>query len=410
MWDGIPLAGATCMGKRLAAVAASFLFAATVVACGDEPGPAPFGQGPNGGGGPGGRGSGEITIGPDGLPVGPDGKPIPPKLDGRYELSSEFDLTTAGLLPEVMNDTLKALSSFREKPSQTIVDLMDTANVPLVPTVLNAIPSAIRGFVLGYIDDHVFKALYEKVPVTQQLTGVLDDLASIVTKFELVTTLDLPQGDAVGDTSAHHTIAGVGYHWDQKRHVIAAPELVSDLVEQRVKANAVTLEKRSVELETGRLKLGDHTFSVPIGTFAVRAADELAKEKFGASNLRGAMGKVVNCEALADAVSKRCINPPGPGQICVGHKDDIAQICTTGLDLLVIAVQAAIRSLDIPVLNLESGFAQMWDAPAEGAPLDATIDRIDHGFWTAAITVKGDKPVVATFTGRRIGDTDFPSR
>ncbi len=397
------------MAKRLGAVAA-FVFAAAVVACGDESGPAPFEKGPNAGSANG-SGAGGVTIGPDGLPVGPDGKPLPPKLDGVYELSSELDLTTAGLLPEVMNDTLKALSSFREKPSQTIVDLMSAANVPLVSNILGVIPGPIRGFVLGYIDDHVFKALYDKVPVTQRITGILDDLASIVTKFEVVTTLDVPQGDEVGDMTAHHTIAGVGYHWDSKRHVIAAPELVSQLVDQRVKANAVALEKRSVELETGRLKLGDHTFSVPIGSFTVYAADELAKDKLGAASLRDAMGKVVDCEALADSVSKRCINPPGPGQVCVGHKSDIKQICTTGLDLLVISLQTAIRRLDMPVLNLKDGFAQMWDAPEEGAPLDATIDRIDHGFWTAAITVtKEDKPVVATFTGRRIGDTAVPSR
>jgi len=400
------------MAERLGAVAA-FVFAAAaaaVVACGADAGPAPFEQAKGEGANAPGAG-GAITIGPDGLPVGPDGKPVPPKLDGVYELSSELDLTTAGLLPDVMNDTLKALSSFREKPSQTIVDLMDAANVPLVSNVLNVIPGAIRGLVLGYIDDHVFKALYDKAPVTERLTGVLDDLASIVTRFELVTKLDLPQGDSVGDTSAHHTITGVGYHWDEKRHVITAPDLVSKLVEQRVKANAVTLEKRSVDLETGRLKLGDHTFSVPIGSFAVYAADELAKDKFGAATLRDAMGKVVDCEALADSVSKRCINPPGPGQVCVGHKEQIEQVCTTGLDLLVIALQTAIRKLDIPVLALKDGVAQMWDAPAEGAPLDATIDRIDHGFWTAAITVTNeDKPVVATFTGRRIGETAVPSR
>jgi len=395
------------MGKRFAAIAA-LTFAATVVACGDEAGPAPF-EKDYGGNTSGGNGG--VTIGPDGLPVGPDGKPLAPKLDGRYELSSTFDLTTAGLLPEVMNDTLSALSNFREKPSQTIVDLMDTANVPVVPNVLNAIPSAIRGFVLGYIDDHVFKALYGKVPVIKQVTGILDDLASIVTRFELVTALDVPQGDSIGDVDAKHTISGVAYSWDQKRHVINAPELLASLVEQRVQGNAVTLEKRSVALESGRLKLGDHTFSIPIGSFAVHAADELAKEKFGASSLRDAVGKVVSCEKLADEVSKRCINPPGPGQVCVGHKTELKQLCTTGLDLLVATIRAQIKQLDIPVLNLQDGTAQMWDAPAEGAPLDATIDRLDKGFWTAVVSLsKEDRPFVATFTGRRVGDTDFPSR
>ena len=394
------------MTKRIGAVAA-FALALGVVACGDEGGPEPFG----------GAGSGDgtvnengVRIGPDGMPIGPDGKPLEPKLDGRYELSSEFDLTTAGLLPEVMNETLKALSNFKEKPTQTFVDLADAANVPFV-SIINSVPELIRGLVFGFIDDHVFKSLYESVPVTQRITGILDDLASIVTRFEVVTTLDVPMGNALGDLKAKHTIAGVGYRWDEKRHVIAAPDLLSTLVEQDVKGNAVTLEKRSPQLETARLKLGDHTFSVPIGSFAVYAADELAKDKFGAAGLRDALGKVVNCDALAEDVSKRCIDPPGPGKICVDHKSEIKQVCTVGLDLLVGAVQGAIMKLDIPVLNLKDGVAQMWDALEPNGALDATVDRIDNGFWTANIKVtEEDKPVVATFTGRRIGDTENPSR
>src|SRR5262249_40175369 len=160
-----------------------------------------------------------ITIGPDGVPVGPDGKALPTKLDGRYELFSAFDLTTLGLLPDVMNDTLQALSKFRQHPTQTFIDLADAANVPFA-ALINVVPELIRGLVFGYIDDHIFKALYEKVPVTQQITGMLDDLASIITQFELVTTLDVPPGDAVGNMQAKHKLTGVAYHWASNRHVI----------------------------------------------------------------------------------------------------------------------------------------------------------------------------------------------
>lgn len=400
--------------KKLGLVAALILAASSVVACGSDdgslPGDPPSGSGANGGANGGAGGANGVQIGPDGMPVGPDGKPLAPKLDGRYEVSSEFDLTQAGLLPEVMNETLKALSNFKEHPSQTIVDLADAANLPVVPTAINAIPGPIRGLVLGYIDDHVFKALYDAVPVTQRLTSILDDLASLVTQFELVTTLDLPMPNATGDATAKHTIAGVGYHWDDKRHVISSPELLQSLVEQNVKANAVLLEKRTPELETGRLTLGDHTFSVPVGTFTVYAADQLAKEKFKANDLRDAIGKVVDCEKLADDVSKRCIDPIGPGKVCVDHKAEIKSICTVGLDLIVGAVKGAIKTLDIPVLQMKDGLAQMWDAKTPGGALDATIDRIDHGFWTSEITIgKNHKPMISTFVGTRTGDTRDPS-
>jgi hypothetical protein len=397
------------MGKTLRLIPA-VMIAFAAVACGaaDDGAPAePTSDGVNGGS----EGAGRVKLGPDGLPVGPDGKPLAPKLDGKYELASYFDLTSAGVFPDVANDTLKALSNFKEHPSQTMVDLLDAAKVPVVPTVLNAIPPFIRDRVLGYIDDHIIKSFYSKVPFAQNLTAMLDDMASITTKFELVTNLDLPVGDSTGNSQASHTFAGVAYNWSDKRNVINAPEVLKDLEKQSVAANAVSLEKRSPELESARLKLGDHKFNVPIGSFAVLAIDKLVKDKFGSNNLRDALGKVIDCAAVADDVSKRCIDPPGPGKICVDHKSEIEGLCNIGLDVLVGTLQGQIKRLDLPLLHMKEGAAQMWDAPAPKGPLDATIDRIDHGYWTATVNVgKSEKTILATFIGRRVGDVAAPSR
>jgi len=399
------------MTRTLRVVPAVMIALAAVACGGSDESPDPYSA--DGTGGPGGAaaGPGGVTIGPDGLPVGPDGKPLPPKLDGRYELSNYFDLTSSGVFPDVANDTLKALSNFKEKPTQTMVDLMDAANVPVVPTVLNAIPALIRDYVLGWIDDTIVKSLYKSVPFAKTMTSMLDDMATITTKFELVTTLDLPVGNAIGDAPATHTFSGVAWNWQDKRNFIGAPEVVKGLTGQAVEANAVALEKRSPELESGRLTLGTHKFSVPIGSFALLAINRLVKDKLGAADLRAALGMVVNCAAVADTVSKKCIDPIGPGKICVDHKTELQNLCNTGLDILTGVVQGQIKELDLPLLAMKDGQAQMWDAPAENGPLDATIDRLDKGFWTASVTVgKTDKPILATFAGRRIGDVANPSR
>jgi hypothetical protein len=388
------------------------LIAFAVAACGsnDDGSPDPMVGDGNGAEGSEGQ-NGGVKLGPDGLPVGPDGKPLAPKLDGRYELSSYFDLTSAGVFPDAANDTLKALSNFKEHPSQTMVDLLAAAKVPVVPTVLNAIPSFIRDQVLGYIDDHLIKSLYQNVPFAKNLTAMLDDLATITTKFELVTNLDVQVGDAIGNAQSSHTFAGVAYTWNDKRSVVNAPDVIKNLEVQSVATNAVALEKRAPELETARIKIGDHKFNVPIGSFALIAADKLMKDKFGAANLRDAIGKVINCAAVADDVSKRCIDPVGPGKICVDHKSEIENLCNLGLDVLVGTVQGQIKRLDLPLLHMKEGEGQMWDAPADKGPLDATIDRIDHGYWTALVNVgKTEKTILATFTGHRIGDVASPSR
>ena len=85
---------------------------------------------------------------------------------------------------------------------------------------------------------------------------------------------------------------------------------------------------------------------------------------------------------------------------------EIKAVCTTGLDLVVGVIVGQIKALDIPLLKLEEGTAQMWDAPAPGQPLDAIVSRIDKGFWTASINAGGPtpKPVIATFTGKRLDD------
>lgn len=386
---------------KLGFVAAMVLSLGVVACASDEA----DGTEKNGGSSPSKGGDGtNVVIGPDGVPVGPDGKPLEPKLEGKYELSTTVDLTTAGLMPDALNETLRALSSFKEHPSQTIVDLAGAANVPVVPNVINAIPSPIRGFVLGYIDDHIFKALYETVPVTQKVTGLLDDLASIITRFEVISTLNLPPGNAMGDSKATHTVSGIGFQFRDQHVVVSAPNLLQKLVEQDVKANAVGLEKLSPELESGRLRLGAHVFSVPIGSFAVMAADDLAKRTFDAADLRQALGKIIDCGKLASDVAHRCIDPIGPGKICVDHEKEVSQLCSIGLDLVVGTVKAQITKLDIPVLKLDEGLAQMWDAPTKDGPLDATIDRIDHGFWTAKIR---DTSIVPTFEGKRVGDAEI---
>lgn len=381
--------------------ASAVLSLLALVACGGGDDGAPGGLDPSAGGGQAGGPNGGVTIGPDGVPVGEDGKPIPPKLDGRYELSNQIDLTTTGVFPDQVSAILKDLSSFKEHPTQTMVDLLNAAHVPVVSDVLNVIPSLIRDQVFGFMDDHLVKQLYKNVPFAENVTSMLDDLGSLATQFEIVSSLDVPPVDAIGNATGTHVLTGVAYAWDNTRHVVDAPSVLVQLESKSVKVNAVPLEKLNAQLETGRLQIEDHTFSVPIGSFAVFAADLLAQDKLGAKDLRDGVAKFVDCHALGQAVANECVGV-GPAHVCVGHASDIEKLCNAGLDILVSTLKDGIKKLDIPVLHLKSGTAKMWDAPSAGGPMDAIVDRIDTGFWTAGIG-KEDKPAVLTFTGKRVG-------
>ena len=99
-------------------------------------------------------------------------------------------------------------------------------------------------------------------------------------------------------------------------------------------------------------------------------------------------------------MANRCIDPVGPGKVCVGHASDIEKLCNTGLDLVIGSVQAGLSKLDIPLLSFEQGDAKMWDAPTEGGALDGIIDRLDDGYWIAQ--VKGGSRSAYPFSGKRV--------
>lgn len=336
------------------------------------------------------------------VPRGADGKPLPVVLDGQYELATPIDLTSIGVLPNEVSGALSSLSNFKEKPSQTIVDLMASANVPAAD-FLNSIPGPIRPAVLGYIDDAIFDPVFEGVPVANKLATLLDDVGGIATKSSIVTVLDLPTAKDNGDTTAKHSVRGLGFAWDGKFTVIDAPaELRSKLGSTSVSANIAPLAERSKDVELGRLQIEKHAFTIPFGTFAVTAMDKLSTDRFGA-DLRGALGKLVDCGKVAEAVSKRCINPPGPGEVCVGHKTEVQALCSKGLDLLVDNAKGAIKKLDV-TMNVNLGVAQMWDGVEADSALDAKADRLDVGFWKATYEAFGKKKeILTTFSGHRVG-------
>jgi hypothetical protein len=392
---------------KLARASAVFSVLALVACGGGDDGGGAGSDPSHPGSGPGGA-NGDVTIGPDGVPIGPDGKPIPPKLDGRYELSNQIDLTTVGVFPDQVNAILTDLSNFKEHPTGTMVDLLNAAHVPVVGDVLNVIPSLIRDQVFKFMDDHLVKALYKNVPFAQHVTAMLDDLGSLATKFEIVSSLDVPPVDAIGNAQGTHVLTGVAFSWDDKRHVVDGPSVLVQFESKSVKVNAVPLEKLNAELETGRLEVEDHTFAIPIGSFAVFAADKLAQDKLGAKDLRDGIGKFVDCHAIGQAVANECVGV-GPAHVCVGHASDIEKLCTAGLDILVATTKDGIKKLDIPALHLKSGTAKMWDAPADKGPMDAIVDRIDDGFWTAGIG-KEDKPAILTFSGKRVGEHGSATR
>jgi hypothetical protein len=387
------------MTTRHAAALAAILV--SIAACGDSSGDGSSDPNGGGAGGPGGQNGGAID--PNVGPVGPDGKPLPTVLTGKYEVSSYFDLTSTGVLPDLANDTLRALSGLRESPAKTMFDLLEAAKVPIASQLLGALPGVIQDAIAGFIDDQVFKRVYKSVPAAKQIAGVIDDTASLITHFEVVSSLDIEQLDDKGNTKASHAMSGVAFTWNEKRNVFTAP-VVADATKSLVDVNAVHIVERSPEVENGRISFGDHNFGVPLGRYALKAVDWALQQKFGVANLRAAVGEIIDCAAVAKGVAGRCIGP-----VCVGHETEIRNVCNAGLDQIVKEVESSVGAIDLKVVHFKSGNAKMWDAATKGGPLDGKCDRIDDGIWKAGISLgKEEKPVLTTFSGKRVGDAAAP--
>jgi len=118
-------------------------------------------------------------------------------------------------------------------------------------------------------------------------------------------------------------------------------------------------------------------------------------QRYG-TDLRGALGALVDCDAMAASVAGKCVLGA-----CIGHQSTLSAICNDGLDLAYQELTARIGALRFDALR-QSGQAQMWDAATPGGVSDRRIDRLATGDWAASIDFgMGPRNVAASFAGTR---------
>jgi hypothetical protein len=330
----------------------------------------------------------------------PEGPPSPSQVElgGKYQLASRLDLTDTGVLPNMASSTLQALSQLKTDPAGAIVQILEAVHAPIVSNVLSLIPSVVQQPLLNWIDDHVFATLFNGVPVTQHLAGMIDDIASLVTKFQLDTTLELAEPDETGDAAATHTLVGMTFSISNHSLVVNAPDLVSSTTQAQLDATALHIVEQSPNVENGVLDLHDHAIGLPLGAYVERATDQLMMQRFGQPDLRSALGALIKCQSIAQDVANKCIGP-----ICVGHEAAIESLCNAGLDAIAAEVKTQLEKIAFNALRFHDGEAKMWDAPTDGGPTDGIIDRIDDGTWTLGIAVGStEHPTTASFSGTRL--------
>lgn len=309
--------------------------------------------------------------------------PPPPPLatDGAYRVDSTLDIQAAALLPQPAYDAVETIRGLRDMPGQTLFDLAESAGVPAVEEIRDALPWALESRLYGWIDTQLASYTHGDGPIAVAIDTVLTLAETSIAELRLQSELTL-----AGGTATHRLDTIVfAYEDHEVSQELAGFSTVLDLEGNP----AATCTPDGGEAE---LALGAHGFGIPYGELALAALDDVLTAEFG-TDLRGTLGLLVSCPALAADIADRCYW----GQ-CVGHETELLAICEGALDYLADQIHARIAAVRFDAISLDAGTARMLD----GASADNVADELAGGVWTARIDAgMGPRSAPGTFTGAR---------
>ena len=310
---------------------------------------------------------------------------------GTYEVTSSYDAT--GALPEVVGDSLETLTGLDDDPAGSMIQLLQDADVPIVDQLLDSIPGALRDQFEGWVNDYIADRVYMGVPVTEEIARWAADISGMLTRFDVVSELDLARLDEGGHTDANHMLGAVGFDMRGSYRLIDTPAIVDQLTVARTVAVSVT----SDDIGGGTIEIGDHAFHMPLGDFALVGFNQGLSALFGASDLTALLSGMIDCAGLAANIADRCVGP-----VCVGHESEIQQFCTAGVELAVAEIERRIASVEFVELAHSAGSGVLLgENKTDGT---ATVfEQIEAGTWDASVNLDGvGAPIGATFMGERV--------
>jgi len=320
------------------------------------------------------------------------------RVDGDYQIVSTYDLTVGSVLPQPVATYAEDIVGLRNDPAGTMFKLLDDAGVPLASDLMDALPGPLADQLKKAINDFFASQVYGDARVSSELDALTAAIETVVARPDVASQLSLGVPDATGATTATHRLEELRYRLyggtDEITVPIAPlPGAASSLL--TVETTATARVTRGLAGEDAHLQVGEHAFGMPYGDFALAALDQAMSHRYG-TDLRGALGLLVNCDAMAASVAGKCVLGA-----CIGHQSTLAAICDSGLDLAYEQLTDRVRALRFDALR-QSGQAQLWDAATDGDTADRRIDRVATGKWTASIDFGMDpRNVAATFAGAR---------
>ena len=316
---------------------------------------------------------------PYGPGLGDPANPVPQQgaEKGPYQVTTSVDLTVEAVLPPQAELVVQTLRDFSQNPAHTLIDLAGQEGVPAVATLYDALPSVLTDKLEGWINTEVEKVQIGGQPITTwagDFAGVADTAFS---RFSVDSTLD------VEGTTSTHTLTMLDFTPTGVLNVkIPISGLASDILTQHP-----TIDVN----EGGQIILGDQAFGLLFGEYAWNAVNAFCTQQLG-GDIRTVLGNAVNCAGIAHTVANKCVLG-----VCVGHEQNLDDICEGGLDAVVNQMHDRFAQLNLEALHYASGTAMLVDDDGDGV-----ADRITAGTWDAQLNIgMGLRHTPATFTGTR---------
>jgi hypothetical protein len=322
-------------------------------------------------------------------PAPPTVNPDPVRLGGTYQVVSAMEVPAVAAVPGMPGDALRLVGDLAENPAGALLDLAEGADVPALGTLRLLVPDTLEAQLEAWMNASLETASVGGVAPVDELAELNALIESVLLRWQLRSELDL--GDPLAGTHAPTAIA-----FD----VVDRPVVV--MVDVTAPVTAATGVEAALSWPQGpdgpaRVTVGDHAMGVPFGHYALEALRTILDSRYGAPTIRAAVGQIVDCRAVAESVAARCI-----GFVCVGHADELEEVCSGGLDAAASQLEEKILAIDYRAIRLRSGVAI-----ASGVALDpegslATVDALAAGVWTATVDLgQGEEDASATFTAVR---------
>ena len=284
--------------------------------------------------------------------LGTPENPIPQ--DGPYSVHTQTSAPSATTQANVTR-IAGAMRQFAQTPAHSMLTVAKQA-APEEMTTIDAMPSALRSRLEGWIDTEIDKVVVDGMRGRAVASEMADFVEATVAHFSLESTLSF------SPTKTTHTLGALSFRLSGLDIVVPVGGLAGDDGQQRV---ALTVG------EGGALTFGDQEFGVEFGAHAWHGINLASTTLHGAS-VAPALSSAVNCKALAKAVSLKCYN-----SACVGHLDELSAICERSVAALVTQLETEVASVDIASIRFSAGTAHLVDENGDGL-----ANRVEAGAWT----------------------------